>query len=642
MKAFLRRLLKSVAYLAAALVILLAVAVGLFRLMLPRLPAYQEEIKAWANTAIGLQVEFTGMDARWRLSGPELSFYNASLAVPDMENGVFSAEEVSVGVGLMRLLLDRTLVVDRLGIRDAELVVRRDDDGGWRIQGVRADELRRRFALPAERRDITVVAEDLTLDYQPADGTAPLAFAVDALKLSRTGPRIDAEAVVGLPDRLGNRVLLTAGQRPGRDPQASTFQLTVEGRGLKLAGLSALQPAALPRITAGNADVNLAFDWRDDRVTNATADVDIDGLATADTPGAFALAGRFEFENGADGWLVAAEDLRLDTAAGTWPSADLQVEAGTGTERTLRTLTASASYLNLADLAYLVPWMPDAWRAEARRFAPSGIVRDLALSLGNLQDEAPRYDIAMRLEHAGVLASDRWPGIAGFSGSLRANRSGGRVQIDAADMRLDLSRWLADPIDLTRAEGTVIWRRNRNGIIVLSDSVTLDSSELSSRSSLQVSLPTGGGSPVVDFESRWSISDISAARKYLPVNLIKPSLYRWLNSALVAGRATQGTTRFSGPLDKFPFDNDEGVFRIEASLEDATLRYSELWPDVENMDLELVVDRTRLYSDKNTAVSGGNSVVNAKIEIADLREPVLTIDAFASGTMQTIRQFARN
>ena len=77
MKQFLNKLIKGLAYFAAAMVIVLAIAVGIFRLMLPRLPEYQEEIKAWASNAIGMSVEFTGMNARWRLSGPELSFFGA-------------------------------------------------------------------------------------------------------------------------------------------------------------------------------------------------------------------------------------------------------------------------------------------------------------------------------------------------------------------------------------------------------------------------------------------------------------------------------------------------------------------------------------------------------------------------------------
>ena len=51
MRVFLQRLFKFVAYTAAGVVILLAIAVGLFRLFLPRLPEYQEDIKNWASAA---------------------------------------------------------------------------------------------------------------------------------------------------------------------------------------------------------------------------------------------------------------------------------------------------------------------------------------------------------------------------------------------------------------------------------------------------------------------------------------------------------------------------------------------------------------------------------------------------------------
>jgi len=67
-KKLLQRLLRIAAYAAAAVVILLAIAVGLFRLFLPRLPEYQEDIKVWASAAIGMEVQFSGMDARWGLS----------------------------------------------------------------------------------------------------------------------------------------------------------------------------------------------------------------------------------------------------------------------------------------------------------------------------------------------------------------------------------------------------------------------------------------------------------------------------------------------------------------------------------------------------------------------------------------------
>ena len=131
---FLQRLLKIAAHTAAGIVILLAILVSLFRLFLPRLPEYQEEIKDWASAAIGMQVEFTGMDARWGLSGPELNFYGAELIRPGQETRLVAAEVVGVGISLMRLLTDQTLVVDTLTVRNTSVELRQLADGSWQIQ----------------------------------------------------------------------------------------------------------------------------------------------------------------------------------------------------------------------------------------------------------------------------------------------------------------------------------------------------------------------------------------------------------------------------------------------------------------------------------------------------------------------------
>ena len=129
MQAILQRLIKVVTYTAAGIVILLAIAVGLFRLFLPRLPEYQEDIKSWASAAIGMEVQFSGMNARWGLDGPEIEFYSAELISLDTRTRVVAAEEVSVGIGLTRFFTDRKAVVDRIVVRESSIEVRQLENG---------------------------------------------------------------------------------------------------------------------------------------------------------------------------------------------------------------------------------------------------------------------------------------------------------------------------------------------------------------------------------------------------------------------------------------------------------------------------------------------------------------------------------
>ena len=112
MKRFFQKLLKIGAYAAAALLILLAVGVGLIRLFLPRLPEYQEAIKERASDAIGMEVEFVSMNPRWALGGPELEFYGAELISRDNQKPVIAAERVSVVVSIDSLIFEQKFVVD--------------------------------------------------------------------------------------------------------------------------------------------------------------------------------------------------------------------------------------------------------------------------------------------------------------------------------------------------------------------------------------------------------------------------------------------------------------------------------------------------------------------------------------------------
>ncbi|MDH3586736.1 MAG: hypothetical protein OEQ30_06585 [Gammaproteobacteria bacterium] len=186
MKKFLQRLFKYLAYLAAAVVILLAIAVGLFRLFLPKLPEYQDEIKAWASAAIGMQVEFSGMDARWGLSGPQLEFYNAELTRGAPLSRVIAAEQVSIGVALTRFLADRTLVVNRVVIRNTSVEVRQLPNGEWWIEGIAARDLPVLQSDDAgDLGDIEFIAEDVELSLiLPGDEQAK-SFEISRLNVQR-------------------------------------------------------------------------------------------------------------------------------------------------------------------------------------------------------------------------------------------------------------------------------------------------------------------------------------------------------------------------------------------------------------------------------------------------------------------------
>jgi len=110
----LRKLFKALGVCVAGFVILAALGVGAFRIVVAELPSYQGQIQAWAEDVLGLGVGFSRLDARWGLRGPELTFYDASVARRD-EAGepIIRAAAVTFGLSPRTLLLERRIAVCR-------------------------------------------------------------------------------------------------------------------------------------------------------------------------------------------------------------------------------------------------------------------------------------------------------------------------------------------------------------------------------------------------------------------------------------------------------------------------------------------------------------------------------------------------
>lgn len=644
MRLILRRLLKILAYAGACVVILLAIALGLFRLFLPRLPEYQENIKSWASAAIGLEVQFSDMNARWGLRGPEVEFYRAELISPDTEKRIVAAQKVSVGIGLTRFLTDRKAVVDRVVVTETTVEVRQLENGEWWIQGGPPDQLlpkRSVNAAPGDGARIEIIGEDLILLFlQPGD-ERPREFLIPRLLISRDSVRIAIDAQVELPSDLGQRLMVTATRLLESGEGQEEWQLGVEANELELAGVSMLHTSEAARFDSGRGDIRLSLRVSANGVSRAVADVNFDEVgASGATP--FSFDGRFEYLRDDDSWLVAANDFRLETTNGFWPPTDLRVEAGATADGSMSMLDIEASYLKLDDIQVLRPWLPAAQQAMLTDFAPDGIVRNLKAVLSDLDTGQPRFDVAAEFDRIGIAASEKFPGVRGFSGVLRSDATGGLFELRSTDLSIAVPQYLAEAIPLDQLRGTLFWRRGGNRTTLLSDSIVFSNADFHFATSVELTLEDGDRLPVVDLATIWSVNDISVAKKYIPYIPRIPRTSEWFQEGLLAGSIPRGTVRLYGPMDKWPFDGGEGRFLVEANLRDARILYQRRWPVATVPDLDMVIDNMRLYTERNIIINEGNEITNAKIEIGDFRAPVLEVSGASAGPLDSMRALLAN
>jgi uncharacterized protein (TIGR02099 family) len=639
MKAFFRKLLKLVAYSAASLVILLAILVGLFRLFLPRLPEYQDDIENWASTAIGMEVQFSGMNARWGLSGPEIEFYDTELIRPDSQTRAIAAELVSVGISVTSLLFDQKVVVDRVVIRDTSIEIRQLENGGWWIQGSALDELPRARTDGSQRLgDMEVVGQDIEIRFlQPGD-ERPHFFRVPNVLVSIDENRIALDADVRLPDYLGRSINLAATHLRDLPDGQRGWDVSAEADNIALQGWSQLHPVLDGRVFSGGGDINLSFAVSGNSVSNASVDVNLEDVSFA-VGQVFDLSGRFELDRSFDGWLVAAQDFRIAREGREWPRSSLRAEANTDATGEIAVLSARASYLHLDDMSLLLPLLPEAQRDFLADLAPAGEVSDLDVTVSEFGADVPYFDITVDLENVGFAASGKRPGISGFSGHINGDRPGGRIEVRSRDMIIELPQVHDGPVDIDVLNGMIIWRSNDELTRFTSDSVRIANAIFESRGGGELTFYKDAP-PFIEYSSSFSVSDVSAFYPYLPHKVMKPKLKNWLQTALVRGSISRGTLRMNGVLEKGFFRNKSGNLLMEGSARDVTLKFHPNWPAVERADAELVLENTRLYSVKNRSVSVGNVSVDSSVEIDDLLNPVLTIKALTTGTLGTMHQYA--
>ena len=311
MKRILQRLFKYLAYLAAGVVILLAVAVGLFRLFLPRLPEYQDEIKAWASAAIGMQVNFSGMDARWGLSGPQLEFYDAELTRDGGAPRVIAAEQVSIGVALTRLVADRALVVDRVVVRNTSLEVRQLPNGEWWIQGIPVRDLPiLQSGDGGKLSDVDFIAEEVELSLILPGDEQPKFFEISRLSVRSEDQRLALSGTVALPKSLGTQLRIGATQLLDGSGNGGGWDITVDAGDLDLAGVAALDRSQSWPVSSGSGDIDVSLAWIGGRVQSASAEFSLEQVSIGARE-EFSTTGRLEYRRDPDGWLAAVDGFHV-------------------------------------------------------------------------------------------------------------------------------------------------------------------------------------------------------------------------------------------------------------------------------------------------------------------------------------------
>ncbi|KAB2308375.1 TIGR02099 family protein [Betaproteobacteria bacterium SCN2] len=628
----------------------LFVLAWLYWWVFPSLPQYKDDIAGLLSSATGYSISIDALDGEWGGPRPRFALEGVRISRGGRPVLYFSKMEGSFGWRTLIALEPRfhALHVDAPG-----LTVRRAQDGLIHVGGITVDPASPDTSFSdwllrqgeVRMQGVTVAWIDDMRDGQP------LVLRDVSVQMHNLLTRHAVQLEMTPPARLA-RPLTAEGVLYGRSLsriEEWRGQLNVKVPALELAAWRPWLPPAYAA-ARGHGGVEVKLGFADGRLSSSDlklnlADLYLESPQLAAPVSLARLTGDLGWsrgkaaKNGAQPQAVYARGLALADRAGVSTSPfDFSYRWGEGEQR------ATAAHVSLTQLAALAHALPlaDEWKARIADWAPQGRFDSLdARWQGSLPVPA-KFSVDARFTGLGWAAKEGRPGGSNLSGMLAGNEEKGAYSIAGKASGFDFPGWFAEPqfrFDILNVRGGWKKKKDENYDIEIAEAA-LSNADFAATLYGHYRLAAKGPG-YADLAGRVERANGPSVYRYLPLTIGEPTR-EWLRTAILRGLAEQGTFKLQGDLARFPFSTPaEGIFRVAGKIRGGQLRYAADYPQIDDIEGELLFDgvRMEIRSDDARIYGARLSKVEAVIPDLEAMEELLEVSGTAAGPAQEFIRF---
>ncbi len=631
-----RRPLKWALGTVAAIIILAAVLVGLFRVAANVLPRYHNEIEHRVAARLGVPVSLGRISLVWRGWGPALIVHDVT--VRDAADG-----QVVIGVQALRLDFTPWALFHGTNARPSgfrlvqpQVVLKQLPDGRFMVPGLKFKP----GAGPSPLQSMLGNAISVR------DGRVRIEWA-DAHKTVWTVDRVQLDVGSGLSHRLRFSALLPGSLGSGTlqvqgevgTPDAAVKHWYWRARfgldRLRLGPLIRFLPQQAPRIV-GEAAIRGRLAGTGTRLTTATGQIRVEGLAAGNSRIA-RLISNFRFASGAQQVLTLTQP-QVKFAQRLWKP---------GTVRFARDESGRIQFdmqnvqLNVVPL--LVGFLPGSRAALGTRLVamhPTGSVRDLRFAL---TPGKPDFDLMGTVHDVSLAHVKNTPGADHVSAKVDIRNGVGVIHLDASGLTLLMPHLFGHPVRLDRVRGEVLVALTDSGLRIGLQRFRLAGPALSAALLGIIDVPRKG--PVfVRLAGHAKGTAVLAARTlYLPHGLLTKPLDKWLMKSLGGGRITDATLNFDGPVNTFPYGRGGGYFGVDFGYSDVILSPGRGWAPLKSLSGRVRFENAGMRATITRGDVSGAHVVTAAVAIPNFFNNLhLLVKADIAGSANNFLAFLHN
>lgn len=637
-------------YLLVAVLALMAIAVSGLRLLMPLVEDYRGELEARLSQMLGQPVSIATLDASWQGFEPLLVLEQVELLSDDRSRSLLRFDSAKIGVDLWASLSQARFVPGTLIISGAQIHLSRHADGRISIASLPAATNNRtqRNHLGEwllSRRLLELQDSELHWHDLRRPRARTWVFSQVNLRIDNRAAHHRVSGSVSLPARLGERLQVALDIQGdvlgGREWSGQAF---VAASALQLApfvGGRQFQGAELVSAVAGGA---LWASWRQASLVSVRGRLRLDDVRlrsgdSASLVGIDQLSSRFAWLARDEGWRLGVDDFYLQSGARIWPGSSLFLEYRSGKQA--RLMLSHLDLGLLARLQGLFTVLPAPWRERLHRLQPTGSVSEVFANVA-LDRAQPVYLVQGKLRDFALRGEDRIPGLKQLAGDFVLTPDSGSFQLHSRGLVVDYPRLFEQVFYLSEVRGFVHWQR-RGGVWHLGlEQGRLANREIDLSLRAELDLPADGESPFVDLSGRLNRAiSIAAAKRYLPVGVLKPKILAWIRNAIGGGRITDGGFVWYGATKDFPYRDGSGKLELRLGLKQGRLRYARAWPGIDRIKGEFIYRGYGLSFTAEQGRSVGHSLGPVRVAIGDFRAKplMLRIEGEAEGLTQDKLEF---
>lgn len=658
--------------LISAILIMLALAVTVIRIMIPSVPAYRQDLQEWLTEYLGhpvsienLAVKLNGIDVIIRIS-------KAQILAKDGKTELFQLQDLRVSVDTLDAIKKMKVEPETIDLIGLDLSIERDLNGKFVLQGLSSFEevfaseengkparsqVKKTFIEEFSDVKTRIRIVDSTLLFRDAiSGEAQLANRINLiLDKDEDGPTL--AGAIQLPSSMGDRIRFYSkmAKRQGQSIIPSV-EFYVQGTRISLHKWPVISELTqYPRPTEGSLDFQLwgEFDSQEVREVQGrilARDIGLQGTAQngevknikLDT-----IDADFAITTGVYGWKMDAANLKVVKNDDIWGADELSMWTHIGEtvdQREVGVTFKGIEFNDSYELVSIVPGIDQSIKKKIKKAALSAHMEkgEVFLSIENDSLKSIATDINIDQFSFGIGASRCYSKGINYRVMATADNGLVRVSTPGNDGELLTGNLFRRPFNMSNLEGDVSWSIDDSGFTLRSYGMDIVSDEVSAKFRFDYT-GTDEYDGVIDLQANINRSLSGKARNFYPAKVMGTQLIDWLDNAFLSGEVTKGKVLVYGRLGDFPFDNRNGIFEVDAIADNVDLNFSPDWDNIKQAKARLLFHNNGMDITFLEGKIGKTAKINSGYaRIDNFSGSPLEIKADVEGSGQDFIDFLKN